>query len=146
VEAAGGVVPCGEGVEVSPLVSYAGEGLEELCAGRTFASAYDVTLQAGTRGPRAACTPPCTLAAPATRRPAGRQHGSQHSRRCPLCAHPSNLQGVVQLAPKPNAAGRLLRGAAGGSAEYNSPRPAPKAAAPAGATIVANCSAFRSQQ
>jgi hypothetical protein len=99
VEAAGGVVPCGEGVEVSPLVSYAGEGLEELCAGRTFASAYDVTLQ-----------------------------------------------GVVQLAPKPNAAGRLLRGAAGGSAEYNSPRPAPKAAAPAGATIVANCSAFRSQQ
>ena len=40
MQAAGGSVAVGEGaaanVEVSPLVSYAGEGLTERCAGRTF--------------------------------------------------------------------------------------------------------------
>lgn len=33
------------GLEVSPTVSYAGEGLEQLCAGRTFQQPYDEELQ-----------------------------------------------------------------------------------------------------
>lgn len=32
-------------VEVGPLASYAGEGLEPLCTGRTFDDAYDPALQ-----------------------------------------------------------------------------------------------------
>ena len=50
VEAAGGRVTCSEGVEVSPLVSVAGEGLEAVVAGQEFASAYNVHLQAGGGG------------------------------------------------------------------------------------------------
>ena len=49
VEAAGGVVRLAgrspQGVEVSPTVSYAGEGLQALCAGRVLGQAYDVFLQ-----------------------------------------------------------------------------------------------------
>ncbi|GAB4820374.1 hypothetical protein N2152v2_007420 [Parachlorella kessleri] len=45
VEAAGGSVECPEGVEVSPLVSYAGEGLEGLCSGKTFREQFSVHLQ-----------------------------------------------------------------------------------------------------
>lgn len=49
VEAAGGAVKLedrkAEGVEVSPSVSYAGEGLHDLCMGRTLGQAYDVFLQ-----------------------------------------------------------------------------------------------------
>jgi hypothetical protein len=48
VRAAGGTIDLetpGAGVEVSPLVSYAGEGLDSLCAGRSFRSAFDVHLQ-----------------------------------------------------------------------------------------------------
>ncbi|GLC67245.1 hypothetical protein PLESTF_000532900 [Pleodorina starrii] len=45
VRAAGGVMSCSEGVEVSPLVSYAGEGLEGLVAGRTYESLLVPELQ-----------------------------------------------------------------------------------------------------
>lgn len=44
VQRAGGVVECAEGVEVSPLLSYAGEGLEGACAGVTFTAAGDARL------------------------------------------------------------------------------------------------------
>lgn len=45
VFAAGGKVEAAEGVEVSPTVSYAGEGLVELCRGRSFAQPHDAALQ-----------------------------------------------------------------------------------------------------
>ncbi len=44
VEAAGGNVACPDGIEVSPIVSYAGEGLHDLCAGRTFPAISDPLL------------------------------------------------------------------------------------------------------
>lgn len=44
VEAAGGVVEGEAGVEVCPLVSYAGEGLEGRCRGRVFSEAYPAEL------------------------------------------------------------------------------------------------------
>ena len=45
VFAAGGNVDASEGVEVSPTVSYAGEGLVEICRGRRFAQPHDAALQ-----------------------------------------------------------------------------------------------------
>ena len=48
VKQAGGKLAFAEsepGVEVSPLVSYAGEDLEPLCARRTFRHPFDVFLQ-----------------------------------------------------------------------------------------------------
>ena len=49
VQGAGGVIKLEgrnpQGLEVSPTVSYAGEELQALCAGRTLAQAYDVFLQ-----------------------------------------------------------------------------------------------------
>ncbi len=49
VQSAGGALsdPDQGAVEVSPLVSYAGEGLEPLVAGRVFEEAYDLDLQVG---------------------------------------------------------------------------------------------------
>lgn len=44
-EAAGAVVEGEQGVEISPLVSYAGEGLEAACAGATFDKPFDLALQ-----------------------------------------------------------------------------------------------------
>ncbi|KAI8466609.1 MAG: hypothetical protein J3K34DRAFT_483969 [Monoraphidium minutum] len=46
VEGAGGEVVCEEGVEVSPLLSYAGEGLDKAAAGAAFDDPYDPALQA----------------------------------------------------------------------------------------------------
>lgn len=45
VEAAGGVVESAEGVEVSPLVSLGGEGLQTRCHGICFSKPYDLRLQ-----------------------------------------------------------------------------------------------------
>ena len=48
VKQAGGKLALAEsepGVEVSPLISYAGEDLEPLCAQRTFRQPFDVFLQ-----------------------------------------------------------------------------------------------------
>ena len=45
VFAAGGNVDAEEGVEVSPTVSYAGEGLFNICRGRRFAQPHDAALQ-----------------------------------------------------------------------------------------------------
>jgi hypothetical protein len=39
-----------QGVEVSPLVSYAGEGLQGVCEGVSFAEPYDNTLQGAAAG------------------------------------------------------------------------------------------------
>ncbi len=45
VKAAGGTVGSAEGVEVAPSVSYAGEGLEAACSGKSFeASRCDALL------------------------------------------------------------------------------------------------------
>lgn len=46
MENQGAVVECEEGVEVSPLVSYAGEGLEVIASeGHVFTDPYESTLQ-----------------------------------------------------------------------------------------------------
>lgn len=49
VQEAGGSVTGAEGVEVSPLVSYAGEGLADLCSGKTFQQGFDSSLQGTSR-------------------------------------------------------------------------------------------------
>jgi hypothetical protein len=48
VEEQGGEVECDEGVEVAPLVSYSGEGLEPIVDGLTFTEPYDLALQGAT--------------------------------------------------------------------------------------------------
>jgi hypothetical protein len=49
VEEAGGTVECDEGVEVSPLLSYAGEDLAAVVEQRgVFAEPYDAALQGAT--------------------------------------------------------------------------------------------------
>ena len=148
VEAAGGRVSSAEGVEVSPLVSYAGEGLEAACGGKEFPGAYDMHLQAGaegdevqtrrawTRGVRAGCGGRmqawCT---------SGRQSGVLAWVLAARCSSnrspppPPLPQGFLQLAPK-SAVGKLKGGAAA-AAEYSSPRPDAKAA-PTGACIIAS--------
>jgi UDP-N-acetylglucosamine/UDP-N-acetylgalactosamine diphosphorylase len=50
VEAAGGEVAAEEGVEVSPLVSYAGEGLHAVAEGAVFEEPFDAALQAAPGG------------------------------------------------------------------------------------------------
>ena len=42
---AGGSVTAPEGIEVSPLISYGGEDLAELCSGKTFKQCLDNSLQ-----------------------------------------------------------------------------------------------------
>ncbi len=39
---------CDEGVEVAPMVSYSGEGLEPIVDGLTFTEPYDLALQGAT--------------------------------------------------------------------------------------------------
>ncbi|GBF93053.1 hypothetical protein Rsub_05664 [Raphidocelis subcapitata] len=54
VEASGGEVVAEEGVEVSPLVSYAGEGLAPLVDGAAFDEPFDAALQGAGGAPGAA--------------------------------------------------------------------------------------------
>lgn len=62
VAAAGGSVTAPGGVEVSPLVSYAGEGLEGRCGGRVFAQPLEPSLQDGAAdGPKRGWAVPCTI-------------------------------------------------------------------------------------
>jgi hypothetical protein len=48
VEEQGGVIECDEGVEVAPLISYSGEGLEPIVDGQTFVEPFDLALQGAT--------------------------------------------------------------------------------------------------
>lgn len=155
VEAAGGRVAAAEGVEVSPLVSYAGEGLEPLVAGKQLDASFDPLLQAGDRPLQGAQGRGCAwLGCRPGIRAAMRPAACEASTRPAACllkppdlrTPASNAQGFLQLAPK-SAVGKLVAGAA---AEYSSPRPEPKGAstkgaAGAGATIVASSASFRAQ-
>ena len=45
VKAAGGAVACAEGVEVSPLLSYGGEGLGQVVGGKSYDTPWADELQ-----------------------------------------------------------------------------------------------------
>ena len=55
VEAAGGHVTTSQGIEVSPLVSYGGEGLQQLCEGQTLSASFDSKLQVSLQCMRCCC-------------------------------------------------------------------------------------------
>jgi hypothetical protein len=73
VEASGGEVACELGVEVSPLLSYAGEGLQVRCGSaagpqQSVQPGRRVAAPGWSRRRRACCRPPLLVAGPACKR------------------------------------------------------------------------------